>query len=164
MIQGKLLIKYFLIFLVVCVIVLYVYQNYRTVSVAYHTNPNMNIIDRYTLTTDTNKTISLIPVITDEQHTWGLSLFPSLDRDQGMIFVFTQPQQLGFWMRDMLFPLDMIWLDATMRIVDIHTNISPNTYPEIFSPSVPAQYVIELPAGAAKNHGFFKGQQIHIAK
>lgn len=74
-------------------------------------------------------------------------------QDQGMLFVFNAPDTVCFWMKDMRFSLDIIWLDAQKEVVHIEKNVSPETFPKTYCPDKPAQYVIELNAGeAARNH------------
>ena len=80
----------------------------------------------------------------------GLSYVPELAQDTGMLFIFLEPSIQGFWMKDMYISLDIIWLDAQYMIVDMHEHVTPETYPDIFSPETPAQYVIEIPAGKAR--------------
>jgi len=77
----------------------------------------------------------------------GLSRVPALSENTGMMFIFTEPHKPQFWMKDMHFALDMIWIDESLTIVDIHQNVTPDTYPETFSPMQPASAVIELTAG-----------------
>ena len=86
---------------------------------------------------------------TPDKQTQGLSDRTSLPVGTGMLFVFDSPSPQYMWMKDMEFPLDMVWLDANKRVVHIETNLSPNTYltnpPQIFYSPTPALYVLELP-------------------
>ncbi len=83
--------------------------------------------------------------------TQGLSGRPELGRD-GMLFVLGQSRIPLFWMKDMLFDLDMVWLDDN-QVVDITTNVprpQPNTPDHqlpLYQPRQPANLVLELPAG-----------------
>ena len=90
----------------------------------------------------------------------GLGGRRSLATDRGMLFVFSQTAQECFWMKGMHFPLDMIWIGPTKRVVYIERDISPTTFPETFCPSEPAKYVIELNAGTAYNTGIAVGQTL----
>ncbi|HEV2403036.1 MAG TPA: DUF192 domain-containing protein [Candidatus Saccharimonadales bacterium] len=67
----------------------------------------------------------------------------------GMLFIFPTASEQCFWMKDMHFPLDMIWLNSAKQVVYMQAAISPNTYPETFCPESPARYVIELNTGQA---------------
>jgi len=77
----------------------------------------------------------------------GLSIFSTLDKKEAMIFVFDNPQKYSFWMKDMKFPVDMVWLDVNKQIVDIAKNVAVDTYPKLFSPRADSLYVVEFKAG-----------------
>jgi len=93
-----------------------------------------------------------------EAQEMGLSGRPSLPDDRGMLFVFEYPGIYSFWMKDMLFPLDIIWIDASKTIVQMNSNIAPETYPDTFVPSSEISYVLELNAESAERYGLVEGQ------
>ena len=64
-----------------------------------------------------------------------------------MLFIFLIPDKYGFWMKDMKFSLDLIWMDKNLAIVDMTKNLSPETFPAVFSSSSPVKYVLEVNAG-----------------
>ena len=99
---------------------------------------------------------------TPQQQQDGLSGRSSLVKDTGMLFVFPQASNVGFWMKDMKFSLDIIFADAGGTIVSIAANLSPDTYPAVYYPAAPAQYVLEVPAGYAASHSIATGQKIVI--
>ena len=73
-----------------------------------------------------------------------------------MWFVFDREGALSFWMRDMRFSLDLIWVDAEWRVVDITHEAPPpapgapsNALPS-YRPATPAQYVLEINGGLAR--------------
>lgn len=92
----------------------------------------------------------------------GLSGYSGLAPDEGMLFVFEQDGTYSFWMKDMLFPIDMLWIDAQGRVVDIERNVSPDTYPQGFMPDSPARYVLELPAGFSQEHNIVVGSKVEL--
>lgn len=95
----------------------------------------------------------------------GLAGRASLPENQGMLFVFEKPGQYSFWMKDMRFALDIIWISADGQIVDLAQNISPETYPQqTFKPKKPALYVLEVNAGFAKKHGLTRGDKVEFIK
>ncbi len=94
---------------------------------------------------------------TSAKQAQGLSGHESLDQDSGMLFIFDQPGHYGFWMKDMYFAIDMIWLDSDWRVVSISQNISPSTYPTAFYPATPAQYVLEVKANWATQNNVATG-------
>lgn len=86
----------------------------------------------------------------------GLSQRKELEKDTVVLFVFEKPGFYGFWMKEMLFPIDIAWLDENKKIIHIEKNVSPQTYPKIFYPNQEALYVIET------NAHFFDLNQIKI--
>ena len=80
----------------------------------------------------------------------GLSDTTTLLVHTGMLFVFPTSGMYGFWMKDMHYPLDIIWLDAQFHIITIQENLTPETYPQVFYPDTAAQYVVEINAGESK--------------
>lgn len=82
----------------------------------------------------------------------GLSGRPALPADTGMLFVYDSEGYPSIWMKEMNFPIDILWLSAERRVVDRQLSVSPDTYPRSFSPARPARYVLELPAGFAAEH------------
>ena len=73
-----------------------------------------------------------------------------------MLFVFDEDGDWGIWMKDMQFPIDILYISQNGSVVSIDANISPNTYdtnpPEVFYPPLAVRYVLELPAGFAAAH------------
>lgn len=77
----------------------------------------------------------------------GLSGRNGLKEDEGMLFVFNDPGKYDFWMKDMKFPIDIIWISEDKKIIDITKNILPESYPAVFKPASSARYVLEVNAG-----------------
>jgi uncharacterized membrane protein (UPF0127 family) len=105
-----------------------------------------------------NKTRLLAPegiftvevVETNEEKARGLSNRESINSDAGMLFVFEKPSvENCFWMKDMRFSIDMVWLNEQKEVVTVVENVSPGTYPAEFCPSEPAKYGLEVRAGRA---------------
>ncbi len=90
----------------------------------------------------------------------GLSGTQSLGEDQGMLFLFPTENTPSFWMKDMNYPIDMIWVASNKKVVDITPSVDPSTYPKTFSPKSPAQYVLEMPAGFAEKNTIEEGTQV----
>jgi hypothetical protein len=81
------------------------------------------------------------------QRSLGLSDRTSLAQNEAMLFVFETPGKHGFWMKDMLFPIDIFWLNSKKEIVHIEKDLSPNTYPKVYYPGSDASYVLETNSG-----------------
>ena len=96
---------------------------------------------------------------TDALREQGLSGRKSLTDTEGMLFVFQEDGEHSFWMKEMLFSLDMIWLSADKTVVYIQKNATPESYPATFSPHTASRYVIEVPAGFAVRHHVVVGSR-----
>jgi uncharacterized membrane protein (UPF0127 family) len=99
---------------------------------------------------------------TPEEVRQGLSGRPSLPAGEGMLFMFAEPDFYRFWMPDMNFPLDIIWINAD-KVVDISHNVSNEfdpANPRFYIPSEPAQYVLEVNAGFATRKGLSIGDAV----
>jgi uncharacterized membrane protein (UPF0127 family) len=90
----------------------------------------------------------------------GLGGRASLSQQEGMLFAYRSEAVRCFWMKDMHFPLDIIWLNEDKQVVHMQPNIVPSTYPDEFCPNPLAQYVIELNAGEALRADIRTGQTL----
>ncbi len=90
----------------------------------------------------------------------GLSGHTPLGEREGMLFVFDAEGEWGFWMKDMSFSIDIIWINEEKEVVTIAAEAAPDSYPAVFYPSRPAKYVLEVPAGFAAAHGIAEGTKI----
>lgn len=77
----------------------------------------------------------------------GLSGHEQLKSNEGMFFVFEKPDKYGFWMKNMSFPIDIVWFTPDLKINHIEKSVSPNTYPNVFVPETDSLYVLEISAG-----------------
>jgi len=83
----------------------------------------------------------------------GLMFRKSLLPGSGMLFVFDRQEQHNFWMKNMRFPLDMIWIDSKSRVVDITKNALPcQEICETIVPKGESKYVLEVNAGFAQEN------------
>lgn len=92
----------------------------------------------------------------------GLSGRESMADDTSMLFVFEQPGIECFWMKDMHFAIDMIWLDEVQRVTHIAHNVAPETYPQNFCPQKDSKYVLEVVAGTARKIGLHEGAKLEF--
>ena len=107
-----------------------------------------------------DRLLTLHVVATLEERAEGLSGFSSLGENEGMFFVFEKPGFYGFWMKEMQFPIDIIWLDVEFRIVHIEKGVLPSSFPEIFNPITPAQYVLEVNSGFSVQNNLKVGDEV----
>lgn len=96
--------------------------------------------------------VSVTIADTDATRQKGLGGRSGLGAHEGMLFIFPQDGVYAFWMKDMSFSIDMVWLSAQGKVVFIENNVSPDTYPQAFRPNSTARYVLELPAGFASQY------------
>lgn len=91
----------------------------------------------------------------------GLSGRSSLKTDSGMLFVFPNKDLYAFWMKDMNFPLDFIWIDKE-TVVDVSRNIPVFTSGELqtYTGRLPYDKVLEISAGAADKYEIKIGDKV----
>jgi uncharacterized protein len=97
---------------------------------------------------------------TADLQTLGLSYRKSISKNSAMLFVFADSGVYSFWMKDMNFPIDIIWLDSDKTITYIEKNLSPSTYPQTFGPTTPSKYVLEVAPGTADRLGVHVGNKL----
>ena len=103
--------------------------------------------------------------ITNDQQVKGLSVKDHLKENEGMLFVFERPTRQVFWMKDMRFPIDIIWLDSNGTVVHIEHNLQPciMTFAFIcpsYIPDKDSLYVLETVAGFSKKHSIKVGTNV----
>ena len=96
---------------------------------------------------------------TPQERTKGLSQRTELGENQGMFFIFQKPNNAGIWMKEMNFSIDILWFDEEKKVIDIKQNATPESYPELFYPSAPSLYVLEVNAGFTETHDIQVGDQ-----
>lgn len=99
---------------------------------------------------------------TDAERMQGLSGRADVPHSYGLLFVFDHAERYGFWMKDMLVPIDMIWLADDGTILAIDEAVSPDTYPTPFYPPRPVTRVLETRAGEARAQGWGVGTLIPL--
>lgn len=107
--------------------------------------------------------INLEVTRTPEQQALGLMYRTSLPDDRGMLFEFNPPQRVGFWMKNVKIPLDMIFLRQGV-VRAIASQVPPcNTNPcPTYGPNTPIDQVIELRGGRASQLGLRVGDRITV--
>jgi uncharacterized protein len=92
------------------------------------------------------ETLTVYLAKTTQEKSKGLSGIKRLEEVEGMLFIFEEEATPFFWMKDMNFPIDIIWINSEKEVIEITENISPETYPKTFSPEKPVKYVLEVDA------------------
>ena len=91
----------------------------------------------------------------------GLSGRAALAEGEGMLFPYAEPDRYGFWMPDMRFDIDILWIRAG-RIVHVEPDVSKDDPQRVYRPGEPADLVLELPAGTARRRGFQVGDAVRV--
>ena len=115
-----------------------------------------------TFVTMSETPISFEVAVTGLQQQRGLSGRKNIPANYGMLFVFPKDDLHGIWMKDMLTPIDIIWLSDTGTILSINELVEPSTYPFVFYPNVPARYVLEMRAGQSNARGWKVGTKVSL--
>ena len=119
------------------------------------------IVNGFELTTDL--------AITADQKAEGLAVKDHLKENEGMLFVSEQSSRQSFWMKDMKFAIDIIWLDSNRVVVHIEHNLQPCVSDldcPLYSPDKNALYILETVAGFSQKHNVNTGTQMdfHLIK
>lgn len=98
----------------------------------------------------------------DDKRISGLSNTESLCVTCGMLFVFGKERELSFWMKDMNYNIDIIYIDSFGKILNVYENINPDTYPQVFESNGIAKYALEINANMARNIGLKANDVIYL--
>lgn len=103
---------------------------------------------------------------TEAERDKGLSGVASMADGKGMLFRFDSPSVPVFWMKDMEFPIDIIWI-RNGRVIGYETDVAPEpgvSEREIrrYSPSGPIDMVFEAPAGSVGHYGITVGDEVVV--
>ena len=80
----------------------------------------------------------------------------------GLLFIFPDSDYHGIWMKDMYFPIDIIWINDELVVTEITKSVSPDSYPYIFRPKQPAKYLIETDIHIVDTMGIRVGQKVKL--
>lgn len=112
--------------------------------------------------------IDIVVANTDTLRSKGLGGVTLLPENQGMLFVFTSKNIVpSFWMKDMLIPLDFIWIKNN-KVSEITINVpapqngTPDNQLQIYKPTNPIDYVLEVNAGFVGRHNILVGDNVNL--
>lgn len=111
------------------------------------------------------KKFTVLVAKTEEEKQIGLSKTLNLEENEGMFFIFDNPGSYGFWMKDMKFAIDIIFIREGKIVTiypDIQPPVSPEELPLAYNPEEPADMVLEINAGLSQRYGFQKGDAVKI--
>jgi len=93
---------------------------------------------------------------TPEERSKGLSGADSLPANTVLLFSYENADGCGVWMKDMKFPIDIVWIDENFNVIYFTEGLSPATYPKTFFPVSQCKYFIEA------EEGFIQANDIHM--
>src|SRR4030042_5469731 len=90
----------------------------------------------------------------DQQRAQGLMFREKINENQAMLFIFEEEDIHSFWMKNMRFAIDILWLDGQRRIVHIENRVPPCSKDPCpsYVPAAAAAFVLELAAGFGEKH------------
>lgn len=97
---------------------------------------------------------------TEKQRQQGLMLRQSMADNAGMLFLFPNDTTVGFWMRNTYLPLDIAYIDAAGKVLEIH-QAQPLDETSI-TPKGPYRYTLEVNQGWFERHGFGPGANVTL--
>jgi uncharacterized membrane protein (UPF0127 family) len=112
------------------------------------------------------KKISIEVASTPFKRSQGLSGRDGLTENEGMLFLFDEPSRSGFWMKDMKFAIDIVWI-MDGKVVDIAADAQPQPGKQdhelaVYSPKNEADTVLELSSGWTKQNNIAIGDEVVI--
>ncbi len=114
-------------------------------------------IDDYTFKIEVAKT--------DKEKETGLAKYNKISNDFGMLFPFGKEGYYSFWMKNMKFPIDIIFI-RNGKIIKIFANVPPpktdNSPLPIYRPDSLSDTVLEINAGLSQKYGFKEGDSVSI--
>lgn len=132
----------------------------KPVPERYQTNNQLLTTNSKILIGD--KSIEVEIARTNEERVRGLSGRESVEPNTGLLFVFDTPGRYGFWMKDMKFAIDIVWVDEGWEVVGIESMINPDSYPMTFYPPEDIRYVLELNSNEASSLGIDIGTRLYL--
>lgn len=130
----------------------------------------VGLVDKFTSKTKTielnGQIFKIEEVNTPSKMQKGLSGRESMAEDEGMLFVFGDKDYRNFWMKDMNFAIDLLWIDGNL-IVGFEENMQPEPNVPLerlrkYRSLQPVDKVLELPAGTIKKINIKAGQKINL--
>lgn len=103
---------------------------------------------------------------TPEERAQGLMNRKDLSESKGMLFVYENEDNRSFWMKNTTIPLDIIFMDSTMEVINIEAaNPEPNTSDEdlaSYTSERPARYVLEINQNKSKEIDLKEGEKMGL--
>lgn len=131
----------------------------------YQKNGKISIFRKAPVVTIGTQSFKVTIAASQQEREIGLSKTKSISPNQGMVFLFDKPDFYSFWMKNMKFPIDIIYINND-TIVTIKSNAQPikndRESPIIYTPADPADKVLEIQAGLSEKYKFKNGDKVTI--
>ena len=122
-------------------------------SIKFHRPVNIKMV------TIAGQTLVVDVADTKGKQEQGLSGRKELKEDEGMLFIFEDPDRHSFWMKDMNFAIDIIWIGDDMHVVYIKKYAQPEEYPNTYVSNKDAKYVLEVVSGFSEKNNLRLGDK-----
>ena len=108
------------------------------------------------------KSVTVEVADTPAKRTLGLMFRKSLKNGKGMWFVFPGEKELVFWMKNVNFPIDIVFIDSRFFIRKIHKSVPPclSGACATYSSGAMALYALEVPSGYCQKNGILENQKV----
>jgi uncharacterized protein len=106
--------------------------------------------------------LKVTKVSSQKEREIGLSEAKSISSDRGMLFLFDKSDYYPFWMKNMKFSIDIIYInnDTIVTIKENAQTLKNNENPIIYTPTEPADKVLEIQSGLSKKYNFKNGDKV----
>jgi hypothetical protein len=101
---------------------------------------------------------------TNKEKARGLSGTEKMEENEGMLFIFPIESTPSFWMKEMFFPVDIVWINSEKEIIEITEKVFPESYPELIIPQNKIKYVVEVVGGWTKDKGVKIGDKLILSE
>jgi uncharacterized membrane protein (UPF0127 family) len=142
------------------------YASAAALALTCRSSPALAAPDVIPLTLPSGKVLQVELMVKDEDRAMGLMFRPSLPTDRGLLFVFDGPDFHGIWMKNCRFPIDIVWLDESGRVVHVAEAVPPCEKDPcaVYQPMRKASYVVELNAGQARREKATVGAELKFER
>ena len=128
----------------------------------YHNNNGRGYYGNIKFVQLAGQNIKVELALTPEAQAKGLSARTALAENEGMLFVFDRSGEHPFWMKDMNFAIDIIWISEDGKIVYIKKDARPENFLETYGPEEDALYVLEVVSGFSEKNNLKVGDEVQF--
>jgi uncharacterized membrane protein (UPF0127 family) len=145
--RKKKILLFSVIILVIFAVAFFIFQNFK----------NKEVLSDINYVEISGTIMKVEAVYSPELQEKGLSGREELEENSGMLFVFANSGKYSFWMKEMKFAIDIIWINAEGKVVFIKKSVGPETFPESFVSDQDAKFILETKAGFSEKNNLQVG-------